>query len=52
MTRLGQMIWEDGRTDTLKELIKVKLEKGKTVAEIAEDLEQTPETIKELIETL
>ena len=52
MTRLGQMIWEDGRTDTLKNLVKIKLEKGKTLEEIAEDLEQSLETIKELMKML
>lgn len=52
MTILGQMIWEDGRTDTLKNLVKIKLEKGKTLEEIAEDLEQSLETIKELMKML
>lgn len=52
MTKLGQMIWEDAINDTLKKRIKIKLEKGKNIAEIAEDLEETPELIKELIKTL
>ena len=52
MTRLGQMIWEDAINDTLKKRIKIKLEKGKNIEEIAEDLEETPELIKELIKTL
>lgn len=52
MTRLGQMIWEDGKNDTLKRLIKAKLEKGKNVEEIAEALEETPEKIRELIQEL
>ena len=52
MTRLGQMIWEDAITDTLKNLVKIKLQKGKAIEEIAEDLEQNPETIKELIKLL
>lgn len=50
MTRLGQMIWEDAINDTLKKRIKIKLEKGKNIEEIAEELEETPELIKELIE--
>lgn len=52
MTKLGQMIWEDAITDTLKKLIKIKLEKGKNIEEIAEDLEETPDSIKELIKKL
>lgn len=60
MTRLGQMIWEDGvaegelrgKTEILTRQIKIKLEKGKSVEEIAEALEENPETIKELMEKL
>lgn len=52
MTRLGQMIWEDARNETLKKMIQIKLEKGKTIEEIAEDLEQSQETIKELAKML
>ena len=52
MTRLGQMIWEDARNETLKKMIQIKLEKGKTIEEIAEDLEQSQETIKELANML
>lgn len=52
MTRLGQMIWEDGRIDTLKQKIKIKLDKGKTVEQIAEELEENKDTIKELINAL
>lgn len=52
MTRLGQMILEDAINDTLKKRIKIKLEKGKNIEEIAEELEETPELIKELIESL
>lgn len=60
MTRLGQIIWEDGvtkgeergKTKTLKRQIKVKLEKGKTVEEIADALEEKPEMIEELMKTL
>lgn len=52
MTRLGQMIWEDGKNDTLKRLVKAKLEKGKNVEEIAEVLEETPKRIEELIQEL
>ena len=52
MTKLGQMIWEDATTDTLKKLVKIKLEKGKNMEESADDLEETPEIIKKLIELL
>ena len=52
MTRLGQMIWEDAINDTLKAKIRIKLEKGKNIEEIAEDLEETPELIQELIKSL
>ncbi|MBR4982645.1 MAG: hypothetical protein IKY94_08810 [Lachnospiraceae bacterium] len=52
MTRLGQMIWEDARNETFKKMIQIKLEKGKTIEEIAEDLEQSQETIKELAKML
>ena len=52
MTRLGQMIWEDGKNDTLKKIIKIKLEKGKNIEEIAEDLEHDTETIKKLAKML
>ncbi|MBR4980992.1 MAG: hypothetical protein IKY94_00335 [Lachnospiraceae bacterium] len=60
MTRLGQMIWEDGIAEgelrgiekTLIQKVKIKLEKGKTVEEIADDLEESTEKIVELINTL
>ena len=56
MTRLGQMIWEDGiekgKVETLIRQIKIKLEKGKNVAEIADDLEESTETIKELMKSI
>lgn len=56
MTRLGQMIWEDGvekgKTDTLTQKIRIKLEKGKTVEEIADDLEESTEKIEELMKVL
>ena len=60
MTRLGQMIWEDGVAEgelrgiekILTRQIKIKLEKGKTVEEIADDLEESTEKIKELMKVL
>ena len=60
MTRLGQMIWEDGvaegrvkgKNETLTRQIKIKLEKGKTVEEIADDLEESTEKIEELMKAL
>lgn len=33
-------------------MIKIKLEKGKTIEEIAEDLEEPPEIIKRLMELI
>ena len=60
MTRLGQMIWEDGvaegeirgREALLKHLIKVKLEKGKTVEEITEELEENLETVEKIVKSI
>ena len=60
MTVLGQMLVNDGIaqgiaqgiTQTRMELVKKKLQKGKSVEEIADALEETVETVQELIAKL
>lgn len=55
-----EQAWEDGRADgilegekrKLSELIQKKLQKGKTAAQIADELEETAETIEEMINNL
>ncbi len=57
MTRLGQMIFEDGRKEGLEQgsiekiliLTQKKLSKGQTISQIADALEETVETIEALI---
>ena len=41
---------EEGRIEEKSALIRKKLEKGKTISEIADDLEDTEENISHLIE--
>ena len=41
---------EEGRIEEISALIRKKLEKGKTISEIADDLEDTEENIAHLIE--
>ena len=41
---------EEGRIEKKSALIRKKLEKGKTISEIADDLEDTEENIAHLIE--
>ena len=41
---------EEGRIEEKSALIRKKLEKGKTISEIADDLENTEENIAHLIE--
>lgn len=43
---------QKGAQDKILDLINKKLAKGKSVEQIAEELEETPETIRELIEKL
>lgn len=43
---------QKGSNDKLKEQIRKKLDKGKTIPEIAEDLEETPEIIETLIKEM
>jgi len=58
MTTLGEIILRDGRNEgkiegkieKLIELINKKLSKGKSIAEIADDLEESADYIRELIE--
>ena len=40
---------KDGEINKLFSLVKIKLEKGKTVEQIADELEETVESIKKLI---
>ena len=48
--------WEDGvaagQEKMLRELIRKKTAKGKTVAEIADELEETEETIRDQMEKM
>ena len=48
--------WEDGRAEgeriKLKELVRKKLAKGKSVSEIADILEEEEKTIQEIIDEL
>ena len=50
---LKQNAYDDGRkagrNETLISMIKIKLEKGKTVQQIADELEETVETIEKLM---
>lgn len=41
-----------GETNKLKELIKKKLQKGKTLEQIADDLEESVEVIQKLIQEM
>ena len=47
--------WEEGKKagerDMLLKLAEKKLRKGKTIAEIAEELEESEKTIKEILES-
>ena len=49
MTRLGKMLYEDGAQTKLKELVRRKLDKGYSVAEIAEALEETVKDIEKIV---
>ena len=46
---LKQNAYDDGAQNKLLSLIKIKLEKGKTVEQIADELEETLESIEKLI---
>ena len=46
---LKQDAYEEGANDKLISLIKIKLSKGKNVEQIAEELEETEETITNLL---
>lgn len=52
MTRLGQMLMNDGVVSARKELIETKLQKGKTVEQIADALEMDVEEVKRLIDEM
>ena len=52
MTRLGKMLYEDGAQTKLKELVRKKLDKGYSVAEIAEALEEKVKDIEKIVAEL
>lgn len=52
MTRLGKMLYDDGSKDHLISQIKTKLSKGKTVEVIANEVEETVETVVKLIKEM
>ena len=43
---------ENGRSESLKDLIKKKLAKGKSIAQIADEIEETEDKVLELIEQI
>ena len=49
---LKQDAYEEGLQDKLISLIKIKLAKGKTVEQIADELEESMEEIKQLIKSM
>ncbi|MBQ8559681.1 MAG: hypothetical protein IJ439_06860 [Tyzzerella sp.] len=52
MTRLGKMLYDDGKEAKLKELVGKKLEKGYSVSEIADMLEEEEAVIGAIIKEL
>ncbi len=52
MCNLGEGIWEDGMEEKLLEQISKKLAKGKSIAQIADECEETEERIQELMKKL
>lgn len=52
MTRLGKMLYEDGAQTKLKEQVKKKVQKGCSVDEIADMLEEEVGTIEQIIKQL
>ena len=49
MTTLGEIIMREGKSEKLADQIRKKLAKGKSVAEIADALEETEEVIEKMI---
>lgn len=49
MTKLGQMIFNDGKQDQLITLVKKKLARGLSVADIADAVEESVERVTEII---
>ena len=43
---------KNGRNEGLKDLIKKKLAKGKSIAQIADEIEESEETVLELIKQI
>ena len=52
MCKALEDIYEDGKIGKLKELISKKLQKGKSLETIAEELEESVETISRLAKEL
>ena len=52
MTRLGKMLYDDGARTKLKELVAKKVQKGYSLAEIADMLEEEERVIEEIIKEL
>ncbi|HIS07515.1 MAG TPA: hypothetical protein IAC99_07595 [Candidatus Choladocola avistercoris] len=52
MCKALEDIYEDGKIEKLKELISKKLQKGKSLETIAEELEESVETISRLAKEL
>ena len=52
MTRLGKMLYEDGAQTKLRQQVRKKLDKGHSVAEIAEALEEKVRDIEKIVAEL
>ena len=52
MTRLGKMLYDDGSKDHLISLVKTKLAKGKSIEVIADEVEETVDTVMALIKEM
>ena len=52
MTRLGKMLYDDGASMKLKELVAKKIKKGFTVAEITVLFEEDKAVIEKIVEEL
>ena len=52
MTKLGRMLYDDGAKMKLKEQVRKKVQKGCSVAEIADMLEEDKAVIEEIMKEL
>ena len=52
MTRLGKMLYEDGAQIKLRQQVRKKLDKGHSVTEIAEALEEKAKDIEKIVAEL